>query len=140
MAADQNMATMQRMLGAINDRSFASVAPELIAPGFARHDLASLWVGVEEASGVTDFLTMLIRAMPDFHLTIEKSFANDDHAALVLRCTGTHTGEPLIDVPATGKPVELVTINLYRFEEGKIAESWQMPDAAGLMRQVGLIG
>jgi hypothetical protein len=53
----------------VNDREFASLGAELIAPGFVRHDLADLFVGVEGQHGVQEFLAMLNAAAPDLRLT-----------------------------------------------------------------------
>jgi steroid delta-isomerase-like uncharacterized protein len=80
---------------------------------------------------------MVHRDFPDVHLEIEDVFATDaGRAALRLTITGTQDGE-LLGVPPTGRRVSFTTINLYRIEDGRIAETWQMIDWAGALRQVG---
>ncbi len=138
MGADDNLSVLQRLVDAINDKTFSSILPDYIAADFVRHDHASLWEGVEGQTGASDFLGMLVRAMPDFHIEAEKAFASEDHAAVVWKMTGTHSGSGLLNAAPTDKRIEFRTVNLYRFADGKIAETWQMPDAAGLRRQVGL--
>jgi len=65
-------------------------------------------------------------------------FATEERAAMRITVSGTHQGEFLGTEP-TGKKVELNQINLYRFEEGRIAETWQLMDVAGFMRQIGAL-
>jgi len=40
MEQGQGVATPRRLIDAVNDDKLAQVAPEVIAPGFVRHDLA----------------------------------------------------------------------------------------------------
>ena len=51
--------------------------------------------------------------------------------------SGTHRGE-LFGVAATGKTLVLPGINMYRVDEGRIAEMWSRLDVLGLLRQLGL--
>ncbi len=76
----------------VNDREFAALGAELIAPDFVRHDLADLWPGVGGQDGVQDFLRMLVEAAPDLHLDIEDLVEGDDRVAVRFQLTGTHTG------------------------------------------------
>ena len=55
-----------------------------------------------------------------------------------IRIAGTHQGE-ILGVPPTGKRVAYRSVNLYRMTDGKIAETWQLADIWGFMRQVGAI-
>jgi len=52
--------------------------------------------------------------------------------------THTHKGE-FQGVAATGKKVRMSGTNVYRFEEGRIAEAWQLYDVAGFLRQIGAL-
>ena len=42
-------------------------------------------------------------------------------------------------IAPTGKEVEFTGTSVYRIEGGKIAESWNVEDKLGLMRQIGAI-
>jgi predicted ester cyclase len=52
--------------------------------------------------------------------------------------TGTHGGE-LMGVPSTGRPIDVTGFDLFRVEEGKLAELWQNWDQLGLMQQIGAV-
>lgn len=123
----------------VNRRDFSSLASELIAPEFVRHDLADLWVGVEGPGGVQDFLAMLTVAAPDLHLEIHDLIEDGDRVAVRFTMAGTHTGGPLLGVDPAGAQFRLNAVNVYRVHEGRIAETWQLQDGLGLHRALGLL-
>jgi predicted ester cyclase len=55
--------------------------------------------------------------------------------AVRLKFFGTHTGDG-IGIPPTGKTFTSTAIVIIRWQNGKIAESWNEFDAAGMMRQL----
>lgn len=83
--------------------------------------------------GWAELAGLLLRALPDLHLKVQEVLATDEHAVAYLSATGTHRGE-LLGMQPTGSPVRFDSVDLYRFEEGRIAESWPMPDLAGIRR------
>jgi predicted ester cyclase len=123
----------------VNDRDLARLAAERISSDFVRHDLAEMWPGVAGRDGVRDFLTMLIGAAPDLRLEIDDLIENGDRAAVRFRMTGTHTGGPLFDVPPTGASIDVNAINIYRVENGRIAETWQLSDGLSVYRAIGIL-
>ncbi len=135
MSEEQNKDVIRQAIDAMNRGDPAAVG-KLVAPGFVRHDLARMVADVRGGEGVTDFLRMLQSAAPDLVMRIEDIFATGDRVALRLTMEGTHQGE-LLGVAPTGKRIEIGGINIYRFEDGKIAETWQLTDWAGMLRQVG---
>jgi len=137
MTAEENIATLRRSIQAVNDRDL-SIASQLIAPGFVRHDLAGAYKEVKGLEEVTNYIQLVFKALPDAQVKVEDIFATEKRGALRITVSGTHQGEFLGTAP-TGKNVEYNQINLYRFEEGKIAETWQLMDVAGFMRQIGAL-
>src|SRR5712671_4616640 len=95
-------ATARRAIDAINDRTLSARATELLDPSIVRHDLVQLFRDSEGSRGGSNFVGMIVRAMPDFRLDIEDIFGAGDRATVRLRMSGTHTGEPLLGRPATG--------------------------------------
>ena len=135
---EENIEVVKRGMAAANDDTMATVAPQIIAPGFIRHDLANAHPGVAGPGGFTDFVRTLRSGMPDLRITAEDIFGAGDRVAMRIRATGTHKGE-VLGIPPTGKRVEINGINLYRLENGKIVEAWQLPDVWGFMCQVGAV-
>jgi predicted ester cyclase len=51
---------------------------------------------------------------------------------------GTHNG-PLMGIAATGKPVTVAGIDVFRIAGGQIVELWQHLDQLGMLQQLGVI-
>src|ERR1700761_9262384 len=126
-------------IDAINDRTLRSRADELLDPSIVRHDLAQLFPDSHGRSGGADFFEMSLSAMPDLRLDIEDIFGAGDRAAVRLRMTGTHTGERLLGRPATGRRLSASAVFIYRIQDGRIAEAWQMLDGLAFFRLAGHI-
>lgn len=135
--SDDNVALLRKAVAAVNAGTLAQIAPEILAPEFVRHDLAGAFPGVEGISGASDFVGLLRTAMPDLRYEIADVFSAGDRVALRVVMRGTHLGE-LLGAAPTGNVIEINEVNIYRILEGKIAETWQLPDYAGLLRQLGI--
>ncbi len=131
----ENIEVMKRAVAAANDGTMGTVAPQIIAPGFVRHDPTDALPGV---AGTGGFIQTLRSALPDLQVTAEDMFGAGDRVAVRIRITGTHTAA-VFGIPATGRRVEFGGINIYDLEGGKIAETWQLPDVWGFMSQVGAV-
>lgn len=132
-------ATVRRAIGAINNRTLRSEADDLLDPSIVRHDLVQLFPDSKGSRGGSDFVDMILAAMPDFRLEVEDLFGSGDRAAVRLRITGTHTGQHLLGCPATGKKLSANAVFIYRIDRGRIAEAWQMIDGLAFLRLAGLI-
>jgi steroid delta-isomerase-like uncharacterized protein len=73
---------------------------------------------------------------PDIRAQIEDVVAAGDKVAVRLRFRGTHSGD-FMGFAATGRAVEYVSHEFYRFAGGLIAEEWICSDTATLFRQLG---
>ena len=78
------------------------------------------------------------RGFPDVISTIEDLIAEGDKVVARWRSRATHRGD-YMGIPPSGKEVEFTGISFYRIEGNKIAESWNIEDQFGLMRQIGAI-
>jgi predicted ester cyclase len=62
-----------------------------------------------------------------------------DKAVARVKATGTHRGE-FMDVPATGKSIDVQLIDIMRFgDDGLVHEHWGVFDALAMMRQLGVV-
>ena len=103
------------------------------APDFVSHtNPPGLPEGVE---GVRRFFAMFRDAMPDIEVTIDELIVDGDRAAVASTIRGTHTGE-LLGLPASGRRVEVVGVDLVRVREGRIVEHRGLTDTVGLLRQL----
>ena len=81
---------------------------------------------------------MYLNAAPDLRVTIEDLVAEDDKVGVRRSYEGTHRGE-LLGIPATGKPVRVGSISIFRLAEGRIVEIWEQLDLLFLMQQLGVL-
>jgi predicted ester cyclase len=65
--------------------------------------------------------------MPDFHRTIEDIIAEGDKVWTLFKTTGT---------APTGKKIEMTTVSILRFLNGKAVEGWTVPRVTGQNRLV----
>ena len=132
-------AAVRGAIDAINDRTLRARAEELLDPSIVRHDLVQLFPDSQGTSRGSDFVGMIVAAIPDFRLDIQDIFSASDRAAVRLQMTGTHTGEPLLGRPATGKRLSANAVFIYRVQGGRVAEAWQMVDGLAFFRLAGLL-
>ncbi|GAA3701700.1 ester cyclase [Arthrobacter ginkgonis] len=108
---------------------------EMVAEGFVDHE--SLPGQPPGKEGAHFFVNTMRTAFPDLSVkSSEPALADGDLEAVRTVLTGTHQGE-LMGVAATGRTVEIETIDIVRFEDGKAAEHWGVTDLWGLMQQLG---
>jgi predicted ester cyclase len=86
--------------------------------------------------GLKRAITALRTAFPDLHLTIEEMVSQGDKVWARMTGTGTHRA-PFFGIAATGKPFTITVFDICRFENGRIAEHWGVPDRFALLDQIG---
>jgi predicted ester cyclase len=72
---------------------------------------------------------------PDMKFTVADTVAAGEKVALRWRMTGTHQGL-MFGVEPTGREVELTAIEINRFADGQLIETWTQSDQLGLMDQL----
>jgi len=117
-----------------------AVADEILAPDCVSHAAdAPPRVGTD---GIKQQADLLRTAMPDLTSTLEDQVAEGDRVVSRWLGSGTHTGPlrlPTGAVAPTGRKVAFAEIRIDRFENGRIVESWFIPDRLALWQQLGLI-
>ncbi|KAJ6790317.1 hypothetical protein PWT90_06394 [Aphanocladium album] len=81
---------------------------------------------------------ILYEAVPDVNVQVEDAVAADDKVAVRMRIRGTHRGE-FLGHPGTGRAIDYVSHEVYRFKDGKLAEEWICSDSLTLMTQIGAL-
>ena len=104
MSAKENIDIMKRVFQAFNNRDM-SIIPQVVAPGFVRHELAGGFGDVKGAEGVRNLYQQALQAIPDFQMKMDDIFATDTRVAVRFTVSGTHNGE-FLGVAPTGKKVE----------------------------------
>lgn len=89
-------------------------------------------------TGFKEFFEQMFKAMPDFSYTIKKIVAEGDTVMMYSTTTATHLAEWLRN-PPTGNKLKFDVVDIFRIENGKIAEHWDVADTLKLFTQVGKI-
>ncbi len=89
--------------------------------------------------GFTQFFETTFQAMPDFKYTIKKIVAEGDIVMAYCTTSGTHTGGKWLEKAATGNRLKFDVVDIFRIQDGQIAEHWDVADTFKLFSQLGVI-
>jgi steroid delta-isomerase-like uncharacterized protein len=135
MANERNETVARRVFDAFNTGDL-SIVDETTAENAVNHDPAQ----PDEARGPEGFkqIVQLYRgAFPDLTFTIEECFSDGDLVCTRWTTTATHDGD-LMGLSATGRHITGSGITIDKIDDGKVVESWNQWDNAGLMQQIGV--
>jgi predicted ester cyclase len=90
-----------------------------------------------DREGLKRFIRAFHKAFPDGHLTIDQMIMEENTIATRLTFRGTQTGE-FEGIAPTGKKVTVPTLDMARYEGGKLVEQWGGPDHQSLLQQLGV--
>jgi predicted ester cyclase len=76
-------------------------------------------------------------AFPRYELVVDEMLAEGDKVMVRFTFRGMHRGE-FMGIPATGKPVAVPGLIIYRIANSKIIDHWMLTDAMTLMQQLGV--
>jgi predicted SnoaL-like aldol condensation-catalyzing enzyme len=89
-------------------------------------------------TGFKHFFEIMFKAFPDFSYTMKKIISEGDIVMMWSTTTGTHNGM-FIDNPPTGNKLNFDVVDIFRIENGKIAEHWDVADTLKLFTLVGKV-
>jgi steroid delta-isomerase-like uncharacterized protein len=134
-AIEQNKATARRWSEELWGRGNVTVADEIIAADYVRHDPGDPFPARGPAD-VKRIVTMLRKMLPDLEIRVESIIAEGDLVVSRYSTTATDT-VGYMGMPATGKTIHASAMQMFRFANGKIVESWAVRDDLGVLRQLG---
>jgi len=76
-------------------------------------------------------------SFPEYEVIAEDILAEGDLVAVRARLVGTHQG-PFMELPPTGRKIDLEFFINYRIAHDKIVDHWMILDSAELMHQLGV--
>jgi hypothetical protein len=134
-----NKATFRRFQDATNTHDaelISKTIDETVVPDVLIR--TPLPVEATGAQALKEVFARLHRAFPDLHVTVEDLIEEGDKVVGRNSVTGTHQGE-YMGLPPTGKSVTYNEIFIFRFANGRIAETWGVVDVLSQMKQLGVI-
>jgi steroid delta-isomerase-like uncharacterized protein len=135
--ATSNKATFRRFHDAFansGDAEFISkMIDEIVEPDVQNHTP----VEATGAQVLKELFATIHRVFPDLRVTVEDMIEEGSKVAGRNTLTGTHLGE-YMGLPPTGKSVTYNEIIIFRFVDGRIAETWGVVDVFSQMKQLGM--
>jgi hypothetical protein len=136
--ATHNKATFMRFCDAMNTGDWELISrtiDELVEPDALIR--TPLPIEASGAEALKEVFGRLHQVFGDLHVTVEDLIAEEDKVVGRNSVTGTHQGE-YMGLPATGKSVTYDEIFIFRFADGRIAETWGVVDVFSQMKQLGV--
>jgi len=135
MSASQNEGgvLVERYVEMLNDHNPDAV-DDFVAVDYINHN--ALVEDGREAN--RDFWAGFFAAFPDMVGTMEDLVVAGDRVVGRFTYRGTHLG-PLYGVPATGNPIEMRSIDIWRIENGEFVEHWDELNLLEVFQAVGAI-
>lgn len=132
---DRNKEVARRIYEEVINKRDLDLLDDLVRPDYVEHDpLPGQGTGVD---GIKDRFRILIEGL-DPTFTIEDVIAEGDKVVVRWTNNGTNVGD-FLGMPATGRSFSTAGIDIYRVEDGKLAEHWHVVDVFGQMQQLGLL-
>ena len=113
-----------------------SIADEIYSPKVVNH--APYVPNVEDLEGCKNCVSQIHTGIPDFQVKVEDLIAEDNKLVSRWVASGTHKGV-FFGIPATGKKICWSGMTIYRFDSGKIVETWWNEDSLSMLQQLGVI-
>ena len=115
-------------------------AEEIFAAHYINHQESDVEGGVSTRS-LDEWKALVAgyhEAFSQSEAVVERQIAEGDQVATRFVFTATNTG-PFLERPATGKRITWTGVQIDRFEDGKIAESWVDWDKYTFFQGLGLV-
>ena len=132
---EQNKAIALRWSEELWSKGDLAVADEIVAADYVRHDPGDPFPA-QGPEDVKRIVRMLRSMLPDLRINVEALIAEGDFVVSRYTAIGTDT-VGFMGMPPTGKTVRTPAIQIFRFSNGKIVESWAARDDLGTLKQLG---
>ena len=134
MAADNNQALIGKFAEAVFTNKDLSKVDNFITEDYIQHNP----LVKQGAKGFKSFFQDWFTAVPDFKYKLKNIIAKDDFVWVYGSYSGTQQGDWL-GIPATHKPYSFDAVDIFRVENEKLAEHWDVLDIYSLFKQLGAL-
>lgn len=136
--AEDLLAANKRVIGEFAESLFVkkdlSVVERYVRSDYIQHNpLVN-----QGAEGFREFFAAWFRSVPDWNYTLKKIIAEGNDVWVYGTYAGTLEKEWL-GIPASGQCYAFDAVDLFRLQDGKLAEHWDVMDIYGLFKQLGVI-
>jgi steroid delta-isomerase-like uncharacterized protein len=121
-------AMLDKYVAAMNAHD-TSAFPDIFTESYIQHSGRS----PSGLAAMIDLFKKIFAALPDRQIKVEDRIIAGDK--VVARCANTATHSHVFrGVPPTGKRFTIRTIDIWRVENGKFAEHWDLTDASDVLK------
>ena len=138
MSQESNKAVARRFFLNVFSQGKLELINEIFAPNHANRGPGALPGLPDGPEGVRQSVLFYRKAFPDTQFVIDEQVAEGDRVVTRWTAHGTQKGE-LPGIPVTGRQAEVTGVQVDRFVNGKIVETWSVFDQMGMMQQLGVI-
>ena len=142
MSLEANRVLARRLYEEVFGAGNLDVADEILAPDCLSH--AAGLPPVTGTDGIKLQATIMRAAFPDLAVALLDQLGEGDRVASRWQGSGTHRGPMSMPggtaLPPSERHVSWEEIRIDRFADGRIVESWFIPDRLGLMLALGALG
>jgi len=135
MSSEENKTLVRRFYDEVWNLGNTAFADEVFAEDYIRHDLRPT-EALPGPAGQKKIADDFHRAFPDLEVAVDLIVAEDEFVVGRWTASGTQLG-PWGALEPTRRRATFSAVNIFRFEDGKVAEIWNQRDDLGLMEQVG---
>ena len=136
--SEQNKALARRGTEEVWNQGKLAVIDELVASNATFHDPNVPGGKFTGPEGMQQFVQIYRTAFPDVHITIQDQIAEGDKVVNRWTATGTHKGD-LMGIKPTNKFSTVTGVDIERYQNGKVVESWANYDMFGMLQQLGVV-
>ncbi|WP_458189799.1 ester cyclase [Haladaptatus sp. NG-WS-4] len=136
-----NEAVARRLFEEVWQNHNYDVIDEVVAKDYVLHDPsmpeeeASEWPSGREGYRM---MAEMGSGIIDGPLEVEQIVPGGDNVVIRWKQTGTHVGE-MGNIEPSNEEVTITGIEIDRFEDGQLAETWQEVNMMGMLMQIGAI-
>jgi predicted ester cyclase len=138
MSVEQNKAAVRRFVDEVLSGHDLSVLESILRDDYVDHDPGNIQGEEAGIEGAKQDVTAFVTGLPDMRVTIGDLIGEGDYVTVRGVLEGTHQGE-LFGIPATGKPIRVSAMQMFRLDNGRIAEAWLELDRVGMLQQLGVM-
>lgn len=136
-STDQMKQTAQRFLDLWFSGKMDGVE-EIVAADFVTH-MSMPGVTSTGIQQLKDMVAFSVAAFPDNKMEDLHLIADGDRVVAHYRLKGVNSGAMGEGMPATNKPIDVHTVDVLRFENGKVVEHWGYMEEMKMMQQLGMM-
>jgi steroid delta-isomerase-like uncharacterized protein len=132
---NENKALVRRFFEVGPSQGDLRAARELLADDFALHVPLPCSPSIQ---GMIEVISACRAAFEHLEVTVDDLVAEGDRVAARFTARGIHRGD-FMGQSATGRSITMTGIEIFRIENGRIAELWGEANLLGLMGQLGIL-